>query len=528
MARCVCAIDQGTTSTRAMIFDAEGLVLGSAQAEHDQILPRPGWVEHDAEQILDRVEACVSGAMATSGVAARDLAGIGITNQRETVVFWDRWTGRCVRHAIVWQDARTEPLCRLLASDGGWDRFRDRTGLPISTYFTGPKIRWAIEHDASVRAALRRCERGEPALVCGTIESWLIWNLTGGPDGGSLVTDATNASRTLLMDLERPEWSGDLLWEVGVPREVLPRVVASIPDQPLGMTRSDGVFGGEVPIWAALGDQQAALLGQGCLEPGQAKNTYGTGCFALQHTGDRRVASSHGLVTTVALARGGAGPRGERSAGGIEMCYALEGSIAVAGALVQWLRDGLGIIAESSEIESLARSTGDSGGVCIVPAFGGLLAPYWRPDARGVIVGLTRSTTRAHLARAALEATCFQTREVLDAMREDSGIELGELRVDGGMVSNDLLLQIQADVLGIPVVRPEVIETTSRGAGWAAGLGSGLVPDGSAIERSWREQARFEPRIGSDERASMLASWRRAVKRSLDLADVPDPAEAAS
>lgn len=518
MGRCICVIDQGTTSTRCMIFDEAARPIGSAQSEHDQIYPKPGWVEHDPAQILDRAEACAIGAMAGAGVTGAEIAGIGIANQRETVVLWDRSTGEPLTSAIVWQDTRTDPICRRLERDRGSDWFRVRTGLPISTYFAGPKIRWAIDNVPGVGEALRRSIDGRPALACGTIDAWLIWNLTGGIDGGRLVTDATNASRTMLMDLRSLAWGDDLLGAVGVPREILPEILPSVPGEAYGLTRAAGAFGAEVPVCGALGDQQAALLGQGCLEPGQTKSTYGTGSFMLQHTGAEPARSEHGLVSTVAAWISGGSGRGR---GGGMTTYALEGSIAITGALVQWLRDNLGIIGHAPEIEPLAASVGDAGGVCIVPAFSGLLAPYWRADARGVITGITRSTTKAHIARAALEATCFQTREVLDAMLADSGTPIPEVKVDGGMVANDLLMQMQADLLGVPVVRPEVVETTSLGAAFAAGLSAGFFEDTHAIRSAWREQARFEPRIDEDERESRLERWRQAVQRSFDLAESP-------
>ncbi|MFG0327453.1 MAG: glycerol kinase GlpK [Phycisphaerales bacterium JB037] len=502
----VCAIDQGTTSTRCILFDARARPISSAQREHAQICPRPGWVEHDAAELWNNTQIVIKKALASAKPAS--VAAVGITNQRETVVLWDRATGQPVSNAIVWQDTRTRDLCERLARPFGRGRFRERTGLPLSTYFSGPKIRWLLDEHPEWRPL---AERGD--LLAGTIDSWLIWNLTGGADPvtrshAAHVTDATNASRTLLMDLRTLDWDDEVLNAMGVPRAMLPRIVPSADPEPWGLTDPAGPLGARVPVCGAVGDQQAALLGQAALEPGATKNTYGTGCFMLLHTGGQPVASAHGLLTTVAL------KLADKPA-----TYALEGSVAIAGALVQWLRDNLGLLGSSGEIEQLARSVPDSGGVAIVPAFNGLFAPHWRDDARGVITGLTRHTTRAHLARAALEATCLQTREVLDAMRADAGLDLPELRVDGGMVRNDLLMQMQADLLDLPVVRPAVWETTALGAAFAAGLAAGFFDSTDAVRDAWRADRRWEPAMPAADRDRLLARWKRAVERSFGLAE---------
>jgi glycerol kinase len=492
----VAAVDQGTTSTRCLVFDHDGRIVAGDQRPHHQWFPRPGWVEHDPDEILACTETVVAGALAAGGLAARDLAAVGIANQRETVVLWDRATGRPVAPAVVWQDTRTDELCRELAADGGVDRFRARTGLPVATYFSGPKLRWLLDADPD-RA--RRARARE--LAAGTVDSWLAWHLTGGQH----VTDVTNASRTLLADLHRLDWDPDLCDALGVPPELLASVRASSEVYgPCVGTLADGALAG-VPLAGLLGDQHAALLGQACSEPGEAKNTYGTGCFLLVNTGPTPVASRAGLLTTLGYRLGSQPP-----------VYALEGSIAVAGALVQWLRDNLGIIASAPEVEALAGSVDDSGDVHVVPAFAGLFAPHWRPDARGVIVGLTRFATKAHIARAALEAVAWQTREVLDAMRADTGTALTVLRVDGGMVANDLLMQIQADVTGLDVSRPAVAETTALGAAYAAGLAVGYWTGLDEIRANWREERRFEPQWDADRREARYARWRRAVERSLD------------
>jgi glycerol kinase len=486
----VAAIDQGTTSTRCLIVDPDGEVVSAAQRDHRQLFPRPGWVEHDPAEIWQATQAVVGGALAACGRTARDLAAVGVTNQRETVVLWERATGRPVTNAIVWQDTRTDDLCRALAGEAGPDRFRARTGLPLATYFSGPKLRWLLDADADLA---RRAAAGE--LAAGTVDSWLAWNLTGGLH----VTDATNASRTLLADLATLGWDADLCDAIGVPLDVLPEIRSSSEEYGTCVGVLDGV-----PLAGLLGDQHAALLGQVCCEPGDAKNTYGTGCFLLVNTGTVPVASQAGLLTTVGYRLGDA-----------PAVYALEGSIAVAGALVQWLRDGLGFIATAAEVEPLAASVADNGDVYVVPAFSGLFAPYWRADARGVIVGLTRHTTKAHIARAALEAVAFQTQDVLEAVRVDAGTDLTTLQVDGGMVVNDLLMQIQADVSGLTVSRPAVVETTALGAAYAAGLAVGTWAGIDDVRAARREDRRFEPSWDASRREAAHARWRRAVERSL-------------
>lgn len=492
--RYIAAIDQGTTSTRCMIFDRTGAVICSAQREHQQIFPRPGWVEHDPREIWARTQEVVGGALEQGGITAADLAAVGITNQRETAIVWDRATGDPLFNAIVWQDTRTDAICNALARDGGQDRLREQTGLPLATYFAGPKVRWILDNVSGVR---EQAERGD--ALFGTVDSFLVWWLTGGPDGGVHVTDVTNASRTLLMDLATLDWDDELLRIVGVPRAMLPQICSS--SEVYGTAR--GVLDG-VPVAGILGDQQAAMMGQGCFEPGEAKNTYGTGCFMLLNTGEEIVPSRSGLLTTVCY-KLGAQPA----------VYALEGSIAIAGALVQWLRDNLGLIADSSEIEALARTVEDSGGIYFVPAFSGLFAPYWRSDARGVIVGLTRYINKGHIARATLEATAFQTREVLDAMERDSGVQLSRLKVDGGMVGNDLLMQFQADILGVPVVRPRVAETTALGAAYAAGLAVGFWGGLDELRRNWQADREWQPGGDEADRERRYRDWKRAVERTL-------------
>lgn len=496
MAEHVGAIDQGTTSTRFMVFDRQGKVIGRAAKEHRQILPRPGWVEHNAIEIWDNTLEVIEGALDAAGLGAEDLAAVGIANQRETTVVWDRATGEPVCNAIVWQDTRTSDICETLSGDVGSDRFRSRTGLPIATYFAGPKIRWILdEHGLQSEA-----ERGD--LVFGTVDTWLAWNLTGGIDGGRHVTDVTNASRTLLLDLVTTAWDSDLASAIEVPTHMLPDVVDSVAE----IGTCVGILGG-VPLTAMLGDQQAALFGQACFAPGEAKNTYGTGNFMLMNTGTEPVTSQAGLLSTVAYRIGGEPTH-----------YALEGSVAVTGSLVQWLRDNLGLISDSSEVEALAGTVEDNGDVYIVPAFSGLFAPHWRPDARGVITGLTRYANRGHLARAALEATAFQTRDVLVAMTADSGVDLAEVRVDGGMTANELLMQFQADILDVDVVRPVVTETTALGAGYAAGLAVGLWSGLDEIRSLWAEDRRWTPMMTGAVRDRLVDRWQQAVARSLDWA----------
>lgn len=490
MSRYVAAIDQGTTSTRFMVFDRAGEVVAMAQEEHEQIFPQPGWVEHDATEIRQRTDQVIGDALGSGRLTADDLAAVGITNQRETTLIWDRETGEPVANAIVWQDTRTADLCKELAADKGPDRFRSKTGLPLATYFAGPKARWLLDHlDLHERA-----NRGE--LAVGTMDSWTTWNLSGGTRH---VTDTTNASRTMLMDLVTGSWDSDLALEIGVPTHSLPEIVPSIGH----ITECVGSLAG-VPLAAILGDQHAALFGQACFAPGMAKNTYGTGNFMLMNTGDTPIPSESGLLTTVGFHIAGEAP-----------VYALEGSIAVTGSLVQWLRDNLGLISESAEVEALARSVEDNGDVYFVPAFSGLFAPHWRPDARGVITGLTRFANRGHIARAALESTAFQTKEVLEAMTADSGVEFTEMRVDGGMTANELLMQFQADLLGVDVVLPKVAETTALGAALAAGLAVGYYESLDEISATWSEAKRWSPSMEASQVDHLAGRWATAVERSL-------------
>ncbi len=506
------AIDQGTTSTRFLVVDESGTVVASAQRPHAQHFPRPGWVEHDADEILANTWAVVAEALEAGGLVAGDLAAVGITNQRETLVAWDRTTGRPLHPAIVWQDVRSADIVDRLASPGsnvggsvgGIDRFRATTGLPLATYFSGPKMTWLLGEVGGLRAA---AEAGDACL--GTIDAWLLWHLTGGPDGGRFATDVTNASRTLLMDLATLDWDPELLAAMDVPAAALPEIVPSIGR----IGTCVGPLAG-VPVSGVLGDQQAALFGQGCHEAGRAKNTYGTGCFLLLHTGEEIVPSTHGLLTTVAA-----------QVAGRPATYALEGSVAMAGATVQWLRDELGLIDDAAEVEALARSVDDNGDVYLVPAFSGLFAPHWRPDARGAMVGLTRFANRGHLARAVLESTAFQVHEVIEAMRADAvgvaggaGLDLAELRVDGGMVANELLMQFQADLLDVDVVRPVVGEATVLGAAYAAGLAEGVWSDEAEVRDRWQEGGRWSPTMPDAERTRLTDRWSQAVQRTLDWA----------
>ncbi len=490
----VAAIDQGTTSSRCIIFDHDGAIVAVDQREHRQIFPKPGWVEHDATEIWAKVQAVVAGALAKAGLRADQLTALGITNQRETTVLWDRRTGKPVHNAIVWQDTRTSGLCDQLGGEVGQDRFRDTTGLPLASYFSGPKAAWLLEQVPGLR---HRAEQGEIAF--GTIDSWLIWNLTGGTDGGVHVTDVTNAGRTLLMDLRTLQWDSSILAAMGLPEAMLPEIRSSAEVYGTAVGQLAGV-----PVASALGDQQAAVFGQTCYGVGEAKNTYGTGSFLLLNTGDRPVPSKSGLLTTMGYQLGGERP-----------VYCLEGSIAITGALVQWFRDQLGIIRSADEIEPLAASVDDNGGAYIVPAFSGLFAPYWRSDARGVITGLTRYVTKAHLARAVLEATSWQTREVVDAMYQDSGVRISSLKVDGGMTANGLLMQHQADVLGVPVIRPVVAETTCLGAAYAAGLATGAWQDLDELRAHWKRDTEWTPGMSEEERTREYGNWRMAVERSL-------------
>jgi len=494
------AVDQGTTSTRFIIFDRAGRIVGLDQKEHRQIFPKPGWVEHDALEIWENARQVMAGALTNAGISGSDLAAIGVTNQRETTLLWDRRTGRPFGNAIVWQCTRTDGICDHLIEEGGQDRFREKTGLPVATYFSGPKIKWILDHNETARDAARKRD------VCfGTMDTWIIWQLTGGPNGGAHVTDVTNASRTLLMDLQTLMWDREILDILNIPYEILPRIVPSSDSGFWGYTPEAGPAGAQVPVCGALGDQQAALVGQSCFSPGEAKNTYGTGCFVLLNTGEKPVGSSHGLITTVGYQLRGQKP-----------VYALEGSIAIAGALIQWLRDNLGIISKASEIEGLARSVDDNGGAYIVPAFSGLFAPYWRSDARGMIAGLTRYVNKGHLARAALEACAYQTRDIVEAMNKDSGVPLTRLKVDGGMVANDLLMQFQADTLGVPVIRPRIAETTALGAAYAAGLAAGVWSDPDELRGNWEADKTWTPVMGLDERERNYAGWKKAVERTFD------------
>ncbi len=496
----IAAIDQGTTSTRCILFDRAGPVA-MAQKEHQQIFPRAGWVEHDALEIWERTQEVIAEVIAKVGVRHGEIAAIGVTNQRETTVVWDGNTGKPYCNAIVWQDTRTKGICDGLAEGDaqGADQFRAVTGLPLATYFSGPKLQWILEHVPGVREAAQRDE-----AIAGTIDSWLIWWLTGGPAGGSHVTDVTNASRTMLMRLSTLQWDKGMLETFGVPAQMLPKIVPSSLATGYGVTLRGGPFGEVIPVCGALGDQQAALVGQTCFEPGESKNTYGTGCFMLLNTGTKPVESRSGLLTTVAY-----------QLGDTPAVYALEGSVAVAGALVQWLRDNLGLIKGSGEIEALAKSVPDNGGVYFVPAFSGLFAPYWRSDARGTVVGLTGHSDRAHIARAALEATAYQTRDVLEAMERDSGEKLSTLRVDGGMAVNNLLMQFQADILGVPVVRPKIVETTALGAAYAAGLAVGFWKSLSELREQWAEDRRWLPQMATEERAAHMHQWHKAVERAM-------------
>ncbi len=500
MARYVVAIDQGTTSSRAIVFDSRGCVVASAQREHAQIYPAPGWVEHDPLEIWRAVQEVLAQAVSRAGAGPRDVCALGIANQRETTVAWERRTGRPLANAIVWQDTRTEQIVAELAADGGRDRFRASTGLPLASYFSAPKLRWLLDN---IPGARERAAAGE--LLCGTIDSWLVWNLTGGSDGGLHATDVTNASRTLLMDLRTLAWDPWLADAFGVPLGMLPEIRSSSETYgEVSAAVAGGVVAG-VPVAGVLGDQQAATFGQACFEPGGAKNTYGTGNFMLLNTGAEIPESRHGLLSTVCYRLGRQAP-----------VYALEGSIAVTGALVQWLRDNLGIIGSAAEVEPLAATVKDNGGLYIVPAFSGLYAPHWRPDARGVFVGLTRYVDKGHVARAALEATAFQTAEIVAAMRADAGLEPAELKVDGGMVANEVLMQFQADILGVDVVRPAVAETTALGAAYAAGLATGFWESEQELRDNWSEGERWRPRRDAAWRAAELERWQKAVSRSLD------------
>jgi glycerol kinase len=489
----ISAIDQGTTSTRFIIFDKFGHIVSSQQKEHRQIFPRPGWVEHDPIEVWEATREVMQASLEKSGLKPADLAAIGITNQRETTLIWDKTTGKPIYNAIVWQDTRTDLICADLAKEGGQDRWRGRTGLPLATYFSAPKIKWLLDN---VNGARHKAEEG--SLLFGNMDTWLIWNLTG-----IHVTDVTNASRTQLMDLNTLEWDDEILETLAIPRGILPDIRSS--SEVYGISRT--VFMG-VPVAGDLGDQQAALFGQTCFSPGEAKNTYGTGCFMLLNTGHHAIPSQSGLLTTLAY-----------KIGSQPATYALEGSIAITGALVQWLRDNLKMIESSSDIEPLAREVQDNGGVYFVPAFSGLFAPYWRSDARGAILGLTRYVERGHLARAVLEASAYQTREVLEAMEKDSGVKLTTLKVDGGMVFNELLMQFQADILDVPVIRPKVAETTALGAAYAAGMAVGYWQDLDALRSNWGMDKRWQPVMDAAQREKLFSKWKKAVSRTFDWVD---------
>jgi len=494
----VAAIDQGTTSTRCMIFNREGRVVTVDQKEHKQIFPKAGWVEHDALEIWENTRAVTAAALAKADLKAADIAALGITNQRETALVWDRTTGQPVYNAIVWQDTRTDKICEQLgALGGGADRYKEKVGLPLATYFSGPKIRWILDN---VEGAREKADAGD--LIFGNMDTWVLWNLTGGVEGGLHYTEPTNASRTLLMDLKTLSWDPEIAADMGIPLSMLPEIRSS--SEEYGKVRPQGVLAG-VPVAGILGDQQAATFGQACLSPGEAKNTYGTGNFMLLNTGTEVVPSKNGLLTTVCY-----------KIGDQPTVYALEGSIAVSGSLVQWVRDNLGLISSASEIEPLAKSVDDNGGCYFVPAFSGLFAPYWRSDARGAIVGLTRYVNKGHIARAVLEATAFQTKEVLDAMNADSGVDLTALKVDGGMVVNETLMQFQADILGVPVIRPVVAETTALGAAYAAGLAVGFWESEDDIRTNWAEDKRWEPELDETSRARQYAQWKKAVTKTFD------------
>jgi glycerol kinase len=492
MSEYVAAIDQGTTSTRCIIFDHTGGIVASAQNEHQQIYPQPGWVEHDPEEIWASTQLVVASALREAHLSPADIAALGVANQRETSIIWDRKTGRALHNAIVWQDTRTDSICRGMAAHIGSDRVRAKTGLPVATYFSGPKIKWILD---SIDGLRERAEGGE--VLCGTVDSWLIWKLTG-----EHYTDVTNASRTLLMNIQTMSWDEEILDALGIPRAVLPRIgpsAALIGKVLTGSPLEDCAVAG------VLGDQQAALFGQSCFAPGDAKNTYGTGCFMLLNTGETPVPSRSGLLTTVAYQIGDDQP-----------VFALEGSVAIAGALVQWLRDNLGIIKHAPEVETLAATVEDNGGIYFVPAFSGLFAPHWRADARGAILGLTRFVNKGHIARAVLEATAYQTLEILEAMEKDSGVKLTSLKVDGGMVFNELLMQFQADLLNVPVIRPAITETSALGAAYAAGLAVGYWKDQDELRRNWKPDKEWCPRSDAAQREKLYSSWKKAVNRTLD------------
>jgi glycerol kinase len=495
MTKLIAALDQGTTSTRCIIFNQSGEIVASNQKEHQQIFPQPGWVEHDPIEIWQNTVEVIEGALSEANKKVSDLAALGITNQRETTVVWSKSTGKPVCNAIVWQDTRTDTICQDLGLDGGQDCFRATTGLPLSTYFSGPKIKWILQNIPGVKTL---ADQGD--LLFGNIDTWIIWNLTGSVNDGRHITDVTNASRTMLMDLKTLDWSPDILKSMGIPAQILPRICSSSELFGEAVSPFEGL-----PISGILGDQQAALFGQTCFDPGDAKNTYGTGCFLLLNSGSNPTISKHGLLTTLAYKIGNQDP-----------VYALEGSIAIAGALIQWLRDNLGLIKKSSEVEELARQVTDNGGIYFVPAFSGLFAPYWQSNARGVITGLTRYINKAHIARAALEATAFQTKEILEAMEKDTGIKLKSLKVDGGMVRNELLMQFQADLLNVPVTRPTITETTALGAAYAAGLTVGFWKDLDVLREYWKEDQSWIPDMSDQDRLTQYNLWKKAVSKSFN------------
>lgn len=500
MAEYILSIDQGTTSSRAIVFDKAGSIVSTGQKEHEQIFPQAGWVEHDPKEIWDNTREVIGQALSKANITRHNIEAIGITNQRETAVVWDKTTGEAVYNAIVWQDTRTQPIVERLAADGGVERFKQKVGLPLATYFSGTKIVWILEN---VEGAREKAEAGN--LLFGTTDSWVLWNLTGGVDGGVHATDVTNASRTMFMDLETLQWDDEILGIFGVPRSMMPEIRSS--SEVYGTAHTSSLVR-EVRIAGILGDQQAATFGQAAFDQGEAKNTYGTGNFLIFNTGEEMIHSKNGLLTTIGYKLGDA-----------KVHYALEGSIAVTGSLVQWIRDNLGLISSAAEIEDLAKTVNDNGGAYFVPAFSGLFAPYWRADARGALVGLTRYVNKGHIARAALEATAFQTREVLDAVNADSGVPLTELKVDGGMIANNTLMQFQADILGVPVVRPVVAETTALGAAYAAGLAVGFWSDLGELRSNWQEDSRWTPQMDDAERDRQLRNWKKAVTKTFDWID---------
>jgi glycerol kinase len=500
MNRYIASIDQGTTSTRCILFDHDGTVCYSAQKEHHQIYPQPGWVEHDPLEIWQCTQEVIQEVRNKGKITTGEIHSVGITNQRETTVIWDRSTGKPFYNAIVWQDTRTKQICDNLTKEGGQDRIRAQVGLPLATYFSGPKIKWLLDNIPHLHSAIKRGD-----VLVGNIDTWIIWWLTGGPNNGVHVTDVSNASRTMLMSLDNLTWNEEILQIFNIPRAILPRIAPSSDPHEYGFTSKNGPFNDVIPICGDLGDQQAALVGQTCFKVGEAKNTYGTRCFMLLNTGRNIIQSTKGLLTTLGY-----------KIGDQPAIYALEGSIAITGALVQWFRDNLGIITNSSDIEDLAKSVEDNGGIYFVPAFSGLFAPYWRSDARGAIVGLTRYINKGHLARAVLEATAYQTREVLEAMEADSGVKLKNLKVDGGMVNNQLLMQFQADILGVPVVRPKIAETTALGSAYAAGLAIGFWDSFEDLCNNWQINHTWKPQMDITHREKLFSGWLKAVKRTFN------------